>query len=129
LSTKKTVVFLNVSALWTTRDGCISQAFSSTQGQGMVMVRDGHIICAGQKRHCAYSMGAGTEVVDLKGGSVSPGIVAAGANIGLGEILMEPSTMDGTIFDPLGSVPTIIGGDEALIHAVHGLQFATRDAL
>jgi imidazolonepropionase-like amidohydrolase len=122
-------VFVNVSTIWTIRDGQINRGFSSALGQGTVLVNGGRIICSGQKGQCAELTNVDTEVIDLKGGSVSPGIVTAGANIGLGEILMEPSTTDGAIFNPLRPVPAIIGGDEALIQAVDGLQFATRDAL
>jgi imidazolonepropionase-like amidohydrolase len=102
-------------------------SFSAPNGSGTVVVHGGKILCMW---NCASFIDADAEVVDLKDGSISPGIVAAGSGMGLAEIAMEPSTTDGVVYDALrANPPAIIGGEEALIHAIDGLQFGTRDAL
>ena len=69
-------------------------------------------------------------MLDLEGGSLSPGLTTYGAPVGLEEINQEPSTADGVVPDPLlGSVPKVAGGEGALIRAVDGLQFGGRDTL
>jgi len=53
-----------------------------------------------------------------------------GSDLGLSEIRGEASTRDGLVYDPLfGPVPKVVGGDDALIQAVDGLQFTGRDTL
>lgn len=69
-------------------------------------------------------------VIDLNGGSISPGLVTFGAALGLEEIQGEESTHDGVVIDPFTKdVPSIIGGNKALIRAVDGLQYGGRDTL
>jgi hypothetical protein len=69
-------------------------------------------------------------MVDLEGGSISPGLVSCGAPLGLEEISFEPSTTDGLVPDSLlKPIPKILGGDFLLLHAADGLQFGTRNAL
>lgn len=59
-----------------------------------------------------------------------PGLVSYGSPLGLVHIAGEESTQDGEVFDSLmDKLPTILGGNTAVIRAVDGLQFATRDAL
>ena len=71
------------------------------------------------------------EVVDLKGGSLAPGLTSYGSPLGLVEIRLEPSTNDVTVLDPLvdGNLPSILGKDAAIIRAVDGLQFQGRNTL
>jgi hypothetical protein len=58
-----------------------------------------------------------------------PGLVSFGSSLGLTHIAAEQSTNDGAAFDPLtGGVPGILGS-EAVIRAVDGLQFESRNAL
>ena len=59
-----------------------------------------------------------------------PGLLSCGSELGLTHISGEKSTRDGKVFDGLtDKVPSILGGDEAVIRAVDGLLFSTRDAL
>ncbi|KAH0583360.1 hypothetical protein H2248_008989 [Termitomyces sp. 'cryptogamus'] len=74
------------------------------------------------------------EVVDLQGGSLAPGLTTFGSHLGLVEILLEASTSDGIVRDPLvgsstGHVPGAAGGDEAVMRTVDGLQFEGRNTL
>lgn len=96
-------------------------------------MRNGSLECYGQSEGiCPLDEFVGERVqrIDLKGGSIAPGLLSYGSPLGLEDIQGEPSTWDGAIYDPLGGkVPSIVGGDDSVIRAVDGLQFATRDAL
>lgn len=96
-----------------------------------VAFRDGKLVCAAEDGLCAHLReDENATIVDLEGGAIGPGFISAGSLLGLQEIALEASTVDGPVFDPLlGPVPEILGGSLALIKAVDGLQFETRDAL
>ncbi|KAF9017012.1 hypothetical protein BDZ89DRAFT_1117848 [Hymenopellis radicata] len=100
---------------------------------GVVIAREGRVVCSGLHADCFSPGVLGAEdplVIDLEGGSISPSLVSFGAPLGLEEIAAESSTRDGVVLDPLQkAVPAIIGGDSAIIRAVDGLQYSTRDAL
>ncbi|KAJ6577401.1 carbohydrate esterase family 9 protein [Mycena capillaripes] len=124
------VVFVNVRSVFTPdASGDIQQLFLATDDSalGTVVAEDGHITCFGV---CSTNFTDAT-VVDLEGGSISHGLVSFGAPLGLEHIQAEDSTSDGAIYDPLSGngVPEIVGGDGAIIRAVDGLLFQTRDAL
>ncbi|EKM54391.1 uncharacterized protein PHACADRAFT_258201 [Phanerochaete carnosa HHB-10118-sp] len=133
-----TIVFANVSSLLL-KDGHrdIHDAFeahaSSLPGVVVISVSEkgAEIMCAGPGGVCVWDLSAeNTEVVDLAGGSLQPGLVTVGSNIGLHEIIMEGSTTDGPIYDLLaGDPPTVVGGAGYLPKAADGLMFGTRDAL
>lgn len=92
-----------------------------------VVVRDGKVVCISQAESCD-GLDDGEEVVDLRDGSLAPGLTSFGSNLGLSEIAIESSTMDGPVFDPLTTqVPRILG--HTVIRAVDGLQFGGRHAL
>ena len=57
-------------------------------------VDDVHLVCGG---------GDVDEFIDLERGSLAPGLTSYGSSLGLGQILFEPSTNDGDVFDPLGT--------------------------
>lgn len=60
----------------------------------------------------------------------SPGLVSYGSPLGLSHIIAESSTTDGIVVGPLAAkIPTILGGDGAIIRAVDGLMYGSRDAL
>ena len=71
------------------------------------------------------------EFVDLEGGSLAPGFTSYGSSLGPEEILYEPFTNDGDVYDPLvdGNLPSVLGKDTAIIRAVDGLQFNGRNTL
>ena len=131
-SKSKTVVFTNVSEVLV-KEGYDIQELSISQstGEGVVVVENGHISCAGSDVACASAMHqSDAQHINLMGGSISPGLLSFGSPLGLQEIQGEASTSDGYVFDPLvHEVPGILGGEGAVIHAADGLQFATRDAL
>ena len=79
-------------------------------------------------------VGGGGDVVkfvDLEGGSLAPGLMSHGSSLGLEEILFEPCTNDGDVFDPLvdGNLPSVLGKDTGIIRAVDGLQFNGRNTM
>lgn len=132
---KNIVLFANVRSTFTRTDDDVQETFTA-QGEdlGVVVVKDGKIACSGTSLSCSLSSfvsnDADAEIVDLKGGSIAPGLTTFGTPLGLTEIAQELSTQDGFVFDPLTrKVPSILGGDTALVRAVDGLQFDTRDAL
>lgn len=99
---------------------------------GVVVAEKGRVICSGAQVACMTRAVIGDEyrIIDLEGGSISPALLAYGSPLGLENIQMEPSTNDGNVPDPLRkTVPEILGGDAALIRAVDGLQYNSRDAL
>ncbi|KIK81164.1 hypothetical protein PAXRUDRAFT_15392 [Paxillus rubicundulus Ve08.2h10] len=125
------VLFTNVTTLFS-RDGddITEMSFNDTTRRGVVLVENGAIQCVGTKQSCAVPSQHDLEIVDLKGGSISPGLVSFGAPLGTTEILSEDSTNDGNVLDPfISPIPSILGGDRTLIRAVDGLQFGGRDAL
>lgn len=90
-----------------------------------MVVENGKIICSGS---CVTSAFEQPLEIDLEGGWISPALVSFGSQLGLQEIAMESSTLDGAVLEPLNfKVPQFIDG--LMIKAVDGLQFATRDAL
>ncbi|KAF8522962.1 carbohydrate esterase family 9 protein [Hysterangium stoloniferum] len=131
LKNSRNVIFENVKQVWARVDSevGVEETFSTPTGDGVVVVEDGQIKCTGLCE-AALESDRGYEKVDLKGGSLAPGFLAFGSPLGINVINGEASTKDGAIFDPLtGSIPSILGGDGAVIKAVDGLQFETRDAL
>ncbi|KAJ7221007.1 carbohydrate esterase family 9 protein [Mycena haematopus] len=123
------IIFVNVRSVFTPDVESVQQLFLATDGDplGTVVAEDGHITCVGV---CSTDFADAT-VVDLKAGSISPGLVTFGSPMGLEHIQEEPSTADGVLYDLLtgNGVPQIVGGDGAVIRAADGLQFGTRDAL
>ncbi|KAJ7086055.1 hypothetical protein B0H15DRAFT_939618 [Mycena belliarum] len=122
--TSGAVLFRNVSSFWT-RDEAGDIRLS--QASGNVLVKGGVVAWAGSDAKMAPVHGGLT--VDLQGGSIAPGLVSVGSQLGLQEIAMEDSTADGRVFDPLEmEMPTILG-ERILMRAADGLRFGTRDAL
>ncbi|KAK7032843.1 carbohydrate esterase family 9 protein [Favolaschia claudopus] len=123
------VVFVNVLSVFAPGADGVEELFSAQDSNtlGTVVAVDGQLTCVGV---CSVDFADAT-VIDLEAGSISPGLVSFGSPLGLEHIQSEPSTSDGTLFDPLSGagVPEIAGGDGAIIRAADGLQFQTRDAL
>lgn len=57
-----------------------------------VVVQGGKMTCVGA---CEVAEGLNIEVVDLKGGSFTRGLISVGSPLGMEEITQEPSTRDG----------------------------------
>ncbi|KAI0074162.1 carbohydrate esterase family 9 protein [Panus rudis PR-1116 ss-1] len=131
-SESSVVVFNNVSNVYVKKAGQIRQiAELQSAKDTTVVVEGGKVTCIGTQTSCVPEiLPEDTKVVDLMGGSISPGLISFGSPLGLEEIRMEDSTSDGFVFDPiLGDVPGVVGGEGAIIRASDGLQFSTRDAL
>ncbi|KZT72052.1 carbohydrate esterase family 9 protein [Daedalea quercina L-15889] len=131
-TTSSPVVFMDVKSVFVRADNRVREVYSAQDAElGAVIVQNGTITCMGTYSTCVTpGLLADAEIVNVKGGSISPGFTSFGSNLGLGAIGAEPSTMDGYVFDPLvQKVPAILGGDGTVIRAVDGLSFGTRDAL
>lgn len=116
-------IFTNVSGLYVrSRD-----EISVQERPENVVVHDGQLVCSGA---CSryLSDGKHAEIINLEGGSIVPGLTIYGPSLGLAEIRLEPSTIDGTVFNPLTGDPPIVLGD-SLIRAIDGLQFGGRHTL
>ncbi|CCM03593.1 uncharacterized protein FIBRA_05730 [Fibroporia radiculosa] len=135
-STSDIVVFTNVTHVWVkdAAQGVVDLfAMSNNDNlQGTVVVAEnGRIVCSGSSVLCAsYVTHPEAEAIDLKGGSLQPGLVSFGSALGLQEISMESSTTEGVSYDPFTmEVPSIAGGSGYMPRAIDALQYGTRDAL
>ncbi|KAJ6537943.1 hypothetical protein B0H19DRAFT_1181333 [Mycena capillaripes] len=130
-----TVTFVGVRNAWVRRasgvqplvapDADVDAAQNLT-----VIVHGGRIACAGPSAAgaCASFAATSTQIVDLQGGALAPGLTTFGSDLGLSEIMLEPSTTDGPVFDPLTMVvPSMLG--HTVVRAVDGLQFGGRNTL
>lgn len=130
----KDAIFINVRSLYVRRhkSGEVVLRKIGDGVNGVVLVRDGKVACAGSNSQCGVMRTelVGVPIVDLEGGSIAPGLLSYGAPLGMEEIPEEASTSDGVAPAPLiGSVPSLVGGDKYLARAIDGLKFETRDAL
>ncbi|KAJ7089249.1 carbohydrate esterase family 9 protein [Mycena belliarum] len=125
------VVFWNVGSIFmkNTATRKVSEVFTSTAENGVVVVEKGRIVCSGAEAACPTAVLRPDALhLDLAGGSIFPGLLSYGSPLGLTHITGEASTSDGPVFDPLSMlVPGILDG--TVIKAADGLLFATRDAL
>lgn len=128
----KTVIFTNVSNVWTRAAAGLQETFTASGDEaGVAVVKHGKVVCVGGSRSCSSLLAEVDAVhINLRGGALSPGLLSYGTNLGLQEIAAEASTADGVVYDAFyGKIPQLIGGHHAAIRAVDGLQFSTRDAL
>jgi hypothetical protein len=128
------ILFTNVNSVILPRRGELAEVYSAAgEEAGVAVVQNGDITCYGTQVTCTLddlTEGVRVRVVDLQGGTISPGLLTYGSPLGLQEIEAEPSTGDGPVFDPLdGRVPKFMGDDISTVRAVDALQFAGRDTL
>jgi hypothetical protein len=131
-STTNQAVFFNISRIYVKSapgEAYGIEELTLPEGSGVFATLNGKRTCMGDNLACAgFVSDPNAELVDLQGGSISPGLVSYGSLIGLGEISGEASTMDGVILDPLANnIPSLLS--DTVINAVDGLQFGSRDAL
>jgi hypothetical protein len=130
---KDVVVFTNVRQVFKRQQGAVAEVFRAADGElGQVIVRNGSVVCHGQclTTSAFASLVHDADLIDLRGGSISPGLTTFGSPLGLVEIDAEPSTNDGVILDPLSyRIPSLLGPSSTLIRAVDGLQFGGRNTL
>lgn len=127
----KSAIFTNVQTLYTKAKGLKAETLTVNNQHGVVVVENGRIICSGQPEHCPEFLHSPnyTERIDLQGGSIAPGLLTYGAQIGLVEMETEESANDGVAYAPIKqTVPSILGKGP-LSHAIDGLQFLGRDTL
>ncbi|KAI0329537.1 composite domain of metallo-dependent hydrolase [Cubamyces sp. BRFM 1775] len=80
-------------------------------------------VCEGEGRNAEV-------VVDLRGGTIAPGMMAFGSALGIDEIKSEASTGNGVLYDPFKEdVPNIMGDFGGLTRVDDALLFGTRNAL
>ena len=133
-STPQTILFTNLANVWIRKRNKVHPVFNDLMSvtdraeRGVVGVKAGNIICVTAKE-CKQFKPLVDRIVDVEGGAIQPGLVAYGSSLGLQEIAGEKSTIDGHVFDPLSHIIPKILGEEALIRAVDGLQYQTRDSL
>lgn len=124
------VVFTNVGKVWKRMgDGEIMNALEDEYREdGVTVVVDrGKITCLGES--CVATSKEATKV-DLKGGSISPGLMTFGSLLGTEEIASERSTGDGEQYDAmLEDVPEILNDIGAVSRTMDALMFRTRNAL
>ncbi|KAF8306724.1 hypothetical protein DL93DRAFT_2088555 [Clavulina sp. PMI_390] len=132
------VAFTNVKKYWRKEDGELKIVFDSGEGSHLgqetilrsVVFEDGHLICVSSTHaSCTSLLSPPTYLIDLAGGSLSPGITTFGSELGLTDIAYDLTTGDGLVHDPVGNPGTneLLAGIEA--RAADGLLFGTRDAL
>lgn len=133
-STPQTILFTNLTSIWIRKGNRVHSVFNDLMSatdraeRGVVGVTAGNIVCVTAKE-CGQFESMVDRIVDLEGGAIQPGLVTYGSSLGLQEIAMEESTIDGPILDPLThTIPKILG-EEALIRAADGLQYQARNSL
>lgn len=118
------VLFVNVATLYLRQPTGIQEQ-SAADNSGSVLIRGGKIVCSGHAACKTQAMGNHVTLVDLRGGSISPGLTSFGSPLGVSEIEAESSTNDGVVYDPLSS--GTLSGDTTLIRAADGLSYGSRD--
>lgn len=94
----RNVIFTGVSSTYLRSDNGIKEitlAGSDLQPKRVVII-DGRIDCVGD---CPVDTDDNFEIIDLKGGAITAGLLTYGSYLGLMEIRQEPSTTDGKIPD------------------------------
>ncbi|KAL7413707.1 hypothetical protein BDY24DRAFT_340073 [Mrakia frigida] len=130
----ESIVYTGVRSAFSVNDGDVQQVFGSSDLSssfekhelGMVVIEGGKIVCVGLE--CEGVDLKGLTSVDLKGGSILPGMTSFGAPLGIQEMPSEASTQDGAVFDALGSdVPKLLAGQ--VIKGSESLSFGGKDLL
>lgn len=123
------VLLRNVAQVWTRTDDGQIEALLEDARTGSVLVESGIIICVGDGPECTTDAKI-DQVLDLRGGSISPGFMAVGSRLGLEELPSEPSTADGDVLNAFSAdVPKILHDKGGIARAMDGLVFRTRPAL
>lgn len=92
-ATEEVVLFTNVKDVYASVDAGVEHTFNAQaqDGYGTVVVVNGSIACVGIRGDCAaFASSKRPHVIDLKGGSIQPGLSSYGAPLGMREIDQEP---------------------------------------
>lgn len=113
------VRLFNVSRVFSLHGAKGEQKITSTRvlEQESVLLSGGKVSCIGHSKSCPDLLEV-QEHVDLKGGTVMPGLIAFGSNLGLTDIIAEPATRD-------GSSEALIDSDTP--RAIDGLRLGGND--
>ncbi|CEH13542.1 ALPHA-D-RIBOSE 1-METHYLPHOSPHONATE 5-TRIPHOSPHATE DIPHOSPHATASE [Ceraceosorus bombacis] len=116
------LVFANVSAVYLQEGEKVRLV--DLNGTGTVHIEKGTITCAGSLQACPLKT---HHTVDLKGyGVITPGLTTYGSELGLSDIVSEPST--GDFASARSNFNTLVGRTSLpLSRAVDGLQWGSND--
>ncbi|GAW06441.1 carbohydrate esterase family 9 protein [Lentinula edodes] len=131
-SVSDVVIFQNFDTLFMDMGIGVKQVFAKDHlgAPQIAVVQNGKINYIGASEGYSTNLTPTPRTVDLHGGSLAPGLLSYGSRLGLVHIAGEATTQDGEVFDILtDKVPSALGRNAAVIRAVDGLQFTTRDAL
>ncbi|KAF5321841.1 hypothetical protein D9619_001862 [Psilocybe cf. subviscida] len=135
---EEVVIFENVKSVHVIKSGAVvnlapTAVKATSSGLLMAVAVNGSIACYGDDCASFASGHAGEAVkatyVDLEGGEIVPGLVSYGCSLGMDHIMMAPSTVDGSVYNPLEEDAPKILGEGPVIRAVDGLQYQTRNSL
>ena len=123
------VLFTNIGHVWDLQGSGSStkvtkfDSASGSNARGTAYFYGGKLVCSsfafgGLNSPCPSRFQNEVMVVDLKGGSLAPGLISFGGNLGNIEIEQEPSTNDG-----------VVDGTGPLIEAIDGISFQGRNEL
>jgi imidazolonepropionase-like amidohydrolase len=98
-STSAIVIFHNVKTIYGERDMKMTELMNANNGQlGVVVVDGGKVVCYGTDSSCLhYASKHKAKMVNLEGGSLAPGLITVGSELGLEHIRGEASTQDGYV--------------------------------
>jgi hypothetical protein len=119
----KNIIFQDVANFYLPGHDLAAMSLANAT-KGSVVVSGGEITCIGE---CVVEEGLDFEVIDLRGGSIAPGLITVGSQLGNIEIGPEKGTGEGSGYDALGEVPDLISG--LLVHGVDGAQFGGKNTL
>ncbi|ORY32152.1 hypothetical protein BCR39DRAFT_479328 [Naematelia encephala] len=112
------VVFVNVAQLY------LSGSVAEQAAGSKVVVRGGKVVCTGE---CEQDVDKDMPVVDLKGGSLTRGLISVGSPLGLAGIDMEEVTSDGDAYDVTSVAADVLDG--ILVNAADGISFDYKNQL
>lgn len=140
------VVFTNVKELYRNTLKGEPSILAELMPGSVVVVREGLVVCAGE---CVEAQEGDFERIDLKGGSLTRGMITVGSHVGNIEIAQEKTTWDGVsplpfsighrhregstvtdrqkAYDPIDDAAPLVDG--ILNHAVDGIAFGGVDEL
>lgn len=117
------VKLVNVKKVWLAGGNGLQSLVASSQGSNdgamyEVVMQNGEMVCL--EVECPVTSADGIQIVDLRGGSITPPLTTYGTLVGLLDIIAEPSTTDGTIAEE----PFTFDAEREvkLIRAVDGLM-------
>jgi hypothetical protein len=99
------------------------------QARGVVIVHGGRITCAGVRDACNHLVPNRSAARQFRRRVLAPAFISFGSNLGLQELVYEPSTGDGIPFDPFAEdVPGVMRDLGGIVQAADALEFQTRNA-